>query len=144
MSDEKKPATDEERRRLLAALEKGDVQWSEHGQEYWQRAGVIAREPDFTVVKATAKFWEAYRVKRLDGTIAGNDGGVEISWQTVSAGFGGLTIWLKDGRVGADTECMGKDFCRAVLAALDAESQQQVASKFGLELDALVDQWVED
>jgi hypothetical protein len=48
-----------------------------------------------------------------------NNGGMTISWGTVSAGFGMLTIMLtKDGKLVADTEGMGKTFCKGVLARL--------------------------
>jgi DNA-directed RNA polymerase subunit RPC12/RpoP len=41
-----------------------------------------------------------------------------IAWETVSAGFGELTFYRKDGKLQADTEGMGRRFCKEVLARL--------------------------
>ena len=117
---------EEARKKMIEALKKGNVKWSEHGEEYFSRAGEISLDPDFTVVKATAKFWGAWRARHL-----GNLGGVEISWSTVSAGFGSLTIWRNlDGSIGVDAEGMGPGFCRAVIVALDKEIQDKIQEEF--------------
>lgn len=80
------------------------VRWSEAGEEYWARAGVISNEPDFTVVFVKPRFYK---------------GGLTVAWSTVSAGFGELNIYTdKDGQLCAATEGMDKDFCKAVLAKL--------------------------
>ena len=87
-----------------------DLKWTENGKEYWNRAAVISTKPDFTVVKATVEsFW---------GKNERNDGGMVVSWQTVSAGFGELTVYMKDGQLRAETECMSKQFCKEVLNKL--------------------------
>lgn len=44
---------------------------------------------------------------------------MDIAWSTVSAGFGRLTLYInKEGKLKADTEGMGKEFCKAVFAKL--------------------------
>ncbi len=101
---------DEERQKIIDALKAGRVKWSPAGQKYFERAGVISNNPDFTVVDAIITgFW---------GPWEKNQGGMEISWGTVSAGFGTLVLYIKDGKLHADTERMGKDFCKEVLAKL--------------------------
>ena len=61
--------------------------------------------------------WSKWR-KKVKGKIFGNDGGFEISWSTVSAGFGGLTFYIKDGKLHCETEGMGKKFIVKVLVKL--------------------------
>lgn len=133
----------EDREKLLTALEKGNVNWSEHGTEYWRRAGVIDMEnPDFTVVKAEADFWGSWHTKCLDGSQLGNQGGVEICWQSVSAGFGSLTIHLADdGTIGAETQGMGQQFCNEVLAKLDPEDQHRCMELFEMDIANLAASW---
>ncbi len=76
--------------------------------------GVDFAKPDFTVVEAAVSFWGPHH----EGG-RGNQGGVEIAWATASAGFGSLTLYLgDDGNLKVDSERMGKDFCKAVLAKL--------------------------
>jgi hypothetical protein len=41
-----------------------------------------------------------------------------VTWGTVSAGFGELTFYKKDGKIKVDTEAMGNRFCKEVLAKL--------------------------
>lgn len=120
MAEENREATPEERQKIIDALEAGRVRWSDAGQRYFERAGVISSTPDFTVVDATVtSFWGPWEKTDEDGTVRGNKGGMEISWSTVSAGFGTLTICLRnDGKLWADTEGMGKKFCKEVLAKL--------------------------
>jgi hypothetical protein len=121
MSEEnKREATPEERQKIIKALEAGNVKWSPAGERYWQRAGVISNKPDFTVVDAqVTAFWGPWEKTDEEGNVRGNNGGMEISCGTVSAGFGTLTITLtKDGKLKADTEGMGKKFCKEVLAKL--------------------------
>lgn len=59
-------------------------------------------KPDFTVTAATLR--DAW------------DGGFIIAWETVSAGFGELTVSRSKGKVVLDSERMGKEFCKAVFA----------------------------
>lgn len=56
-------ASDEVRQKLINALEKGNIQWSPAGKEYFDRAGVIktGKEADFTIVSAEVdSFWGPY------------------------------------------------------------------------------------
>lgn len=62
------------------------------------------REPDFTVTKATPTF---------------SSRGLFIAWETVSAGFGELSIFPdEDGRIVVDSEAMGKGFVAEVLVKM--------------------------
>src|SRR6266446_6394485 len=108
-------ANEEEREKLLKLLKEGKVEWPEVSKGCFERR-ISTDKPDFAVVEAHVKFWGPYERKQ---------GGMEISWGTVSAGFGILTIFLdKDGTLKADTEMMGKEFCKKVLCKLvDSWSQ---------------------
>lgn len=112
--------TEEEfRAKASEAIKAGRFSVSKHGQEYFDRAGVIKGGPDadYTVVKVEAKFWGKWQKDDR-----GNLGGMEICWQTESAGFGSLTVFIdNDGTLKAHTEGMGPEFCKSVLAKL-AES----------------------
>lgn len=44
--------------------------------------------------------------------------GFTLQWQTVSAGFGQLTFYNKNGKLHCDTEAMSRDFVRSVLMKL--------------------------
>jgi hypothetical protein len=113
-------ATQEERDKIVELIKAGRVTSSEMGQRYWDRAGSInTKDPDFTVVEVSPKFWGEWEKTSEDGEVRGNQGGVEISWSTVSAGFGSLTLFVdKNGKLKADTEGMGKEFCKQVLLKL--------------------------
>lgn len=44
---------------------------------------------------------------------------LEVTWQTVSAGFGGFYFWIDSaGKLRVDTEGMSKDFVKRALCAL--------------------------
>ncbi len=59
------------------------------------------RKPDFTVTKVSQAF---------------HKWGLALSWETVSAGFGELSIFTDEqGRLAVDTEAMGKEFAVNVL-----------------------------
>ena len=63
---------------------------------------------DFSKVEITAvSFW---------GQHERNQGGVLIQWGMDEFGFGELTLYKKNGVLRADTECLNRDFVRAVLA----------------------------
>ena len=111
---ESRDCTPEERQKLIDAAKNGIV-LSDEGKEYFARAGVInGKNPDFTIVSVKPQFWGQYR----NGDF-GNQGGVELRWQSVSAGWGSLTIYVgDDGKLHADTEAMGPNFCKSVLAKL--------------------------
>lgn len=46
-----------------------------------------------------------------------------VLWETKSAGFGGLTFWVENGKLMCDAYGTGKDFCKKILCKLvdDAE-----------------------
>ena len=113
-------ATQEEKDKIIECIKAGRVKSSEIGQRYWDRAGSInMKEPDFTLVEVSPKFWGKWEKVAEDGEVRGNQGGVEISWSTVSAGFGSLTLFVdRDGKLKADTEGMSKEFCKQVLLKL--------------------------
>ena len=53
-------ASEEDRQKIIKALEKGNVKWSPAGEKYFERAGVImgGDKADFTVVDAeVTHFW---------------------------------------------------------------------------------------
>ena len=55
-----------------------------------------------------------------------NDGGKGfiVTWGTVSAGFGELTLHVdKEGKVSLDTETMGREFAQAVFQKLLADAE---------------------
>jgi hypothetical protein len=43
---------------------------------------------------------------------------VIVAWETVSAGFGEVTLYRRGGKLRCDSEAMGPDFVKAVLAKL--------------------------
>ncbi len=63
-------------------------------------------KPDFTVTKAEIR--------------TARSGLIIVSWQTVSAGFGELTLYRDKStkKWMFDSECMSRRFCRDVLAKL--------------------------
>jgi len=66
------------------------------------------RKPDFTVTRAyLSEAWNHEKSK-----------GFEISWETVSAGFGSITVAVdqETGKVRCDTESMSKRFVKEVFA----------------------------
>jgi len=118
---EKERATSEEREKAAKLIEEGKVEWSEVGEEYFAKGGTIARHnPDLTLTSATlTSCWGPWQKTYKDGHSHGNKGGFEISWGTVSAGFGVLTICItNEGTIKVDSECMDKEFCLKVLAKL--------------------------
>jgi hypothetical protein len=69
-----------------------------------------AKPHDFTVTEANlSQVWQDKKVRCF-----------VIEWGTVSAGYGTLTICQdkKTGKLTADKEAMGNDFCKAVFAKL--------------------------
>lgn len=57
-----------------------------------------------------------FTVTRL--TVDGFNGGLLLRWETKSAGWGELTISCREGKVDMDTEAMGPDFVKSVLAKM--------------------------
>lgn len=106
-------ASQEDRDKIVDLIKKGKIKLSASAQRYFDRAGGIRADgkADFTIVEAEVdSFWGPYE---------SNNGGLDIHWSTVSAGFGRLTVHItKDGKLKAETEGMGKEFCKAVLAKL--------------------------
>ncbi len=95
------------RRRMIKAVKAGNVDFAPGGKKFFEDGGTFPfpDKPDFTVTSAT--------VTRTFKQ------GFEVSWSTVSAGFGMLTIWTDDdGNIKADMEGMSKNFCKEVLAKL--------------------------
>jgi len=109
-------ATPEDRQKIVDLLKAGKLKLSPLAAKYFERAGVIkaGKDADFSIVETNVNFWGPWE---KDGK--GNQGGMEISWATESAGFGSLTVFLdKDGKLKAETEGMSKDFCMTVFAKL--------------------------
>lgn len=63
-------------------------------------------EPDFTITEAQVEFW---------GPSDRNEGGMDITWATKSAGFGHTTFCRKNGKLHCDNECMSREFILSVL-----------------------------
>lgn len=62
---------------------------------------------DFTVTHVECtRFW---------GPWANNNGGIELSWQTESAGWGTTTFVRKGNKWECDNECMSRKFVMSVL-----------------------------
>lgn len=71
-------------------------------------------KPDFTVTRVYLKAtWEA---NDIPGDIAQGNRGFILGWETVSAGFGELTVWSCPEGNFCETEGMSKRFVREVLA----------------------------
>lgn len=61
----------------------------------------------------------------IDG-VYGADGGLVIEWVCSNIGFGQLTLWAEnDGKLHADTECMGVDFVKAVFRELLRQMKEE-------------------
>jgi hypothetical protein len=107
--------TDEEttKAKLTEALEKGNVEFPEGKQEVLAR--MDARKPDFTVTEATVTTFDK--------------GWFVIQWGTVSAGFGETTFMMRDGKLFCDTECMSRNFVKAVLAKLVDDTPMDIDDK---------------
>jgi hypothetical protein len=80
-------------------------------------------KPDWTLTGVKVdSVWGKWQ-KKIHGETLGNDGGFEVSWSTVSCGFGGLTFYLKDGKLHCDNEGMSKKFIMKVFKKLVEETQ---------------------
>jgi hypothetical protein len=67
---------------------------------------LIAYDPDFTITKASLAPLSSFTA----------------CWESVSAGFGNITFYNKEGKFIMDTECMDKDFVKSVLCKLVDEA----------------------
>jgi hypothetical protein len=119
----------DDRQKIIGALEAGNVKWSLEGEAFFKEGGTISLSgsPDFTITGArVVTFWGAWEREDPDGTIRGNKGGIEVSWRTVSAGFGTITVVLNnDGKVEIDSEGMSKDFVKQVFCKLIDEAKSE-------------------
>ncbi len=118
MNDEPDCEKDIETIRKCAA--EGRIKMSPQGEKYFARAGGISRTPDFGIVDVVIEsVWGPWHHSNPAGEDTGNEGGITIGWQSVSAGWGSLTIY-KDryGTIQAQTEMMGREFCKSVLMKL--------------------------
>lgn len=118
MSEEISP---EERQKIVDAFKAGRVEWSEAGKEYFEQGRVIAiKNPDYTLTSVeVVSIWGPWEKPLKNGNKNGNNGGMSISWSTVSAGFGELIIYLtKENELRIESEGMSKDFCKQVLTKL--------------------------
>jgi len=71
------------------------------------RMGKDNRKPDFTVTHV--------RLKGAWRNTDNNSQGFVLGWETVSAGFGELTIYIdNDNKLYCDSETMGKEFIKSV------------------------------
>jgi hypothetical protein len=59
---------------------------------------------DFTVTHASIRYMDEHALV--------------VEWETVSAGFGEVTFYREGEQLFCETECMGPDFVKAVLAKL--------------------------
>ncbi len=102
---------------VIKAIQAGNVDWSDKAKEYFRNTCL---GHDFTLTKVElTNFWG----KWTKGDF-GNKGGMEIIWETVSAGFGRIVLIIDlDNKVKIETQGMDKDFCKAVFAKMidDAE-----------------------
>ena len=93
---------DEAREKLIEACEAGRVEFRD-GKAI-ERMDIRNPKPDFTVTDAKVSQFEK--------------NWLVIEWGTVSAGFGELTLTVRDGKLYFDTESMSREFVKAVLAKL--------------------------
>jgi hypothetical protein len=96
-------ASEAERQKIIRALEAGRVVIDPGAAEAIGRMDL--HNPDFTPIRTTIEFWGPWRKGER-----GNDGGLVIQWETVSAGCGRLAVRLKDGELQCDNQGMGKVF----------------------------------
>ena len=92
-------------KKIKEAVEEGNVELQASDQCVTNMAVPgTGRKPDFTVTAAHLKgCWS-----RADSQ------GFVLGWETKSAGFGELTIYLEGDTLHCDTEAMGKEFVREV------------------------------
>lgn len=110
-------ASPEDRAKIVKALEAGRVSIEPGKEEAIGRmfANGLGSPSDFTLTKV--------EVESCWGKWNGNDGGFEVAWQTVSAGAGGLTFYLRGGKLHCDNESMSQDFIKGVLSKMVDEME---------------------
>lgn len=101
--------TPEEREKLLEAAKKG-IKCSDLANKCFP---ISADKPDFTITDV--ELLESWTTK---SSINGGSCGLIIQWGTVSAGFGTVTLVIKDKGIECDDENMGKDFVKEVFNKL--------------------------
>lgn len=87
-----------------------ELGWSPRQTEEESREAMD--KPKFVYMRVS-KFWGPWKRDKL-----GNDGGFTLSWGAEKVGYGELTMYLKKGKLYADTEGMGASFSRMVLLNL--------------------------
>jgi hypothetical protein len=98
---------EEAKEKAVEAIKAGRVAFAPGVAEAINRMDL--HKPDFTITGTRLSCW---------GKWEQNDGGFEINWDTVSAGCGSTTFYLKDGKLRCDNEGCGPIFLKSVLAAL--------------------------
>ena len=108
---EHEDASPEERERIKNACRDGRIVCeSLDALDRVLHAAHTGQKPDFTVTDVElAECW---------APSTNNSGGFRVYWETVSAGFGETTFFLKGGKLHCDNEAMGRDFIKKVMAAL--------------------------
>ncbi len=122
-----KPITKRQRARLLRAAKNG-IEFANPAAVNNMLARMNAgKKPDWTLTEVTLDPpWKGWRRRPRKGPFAGqtlgNDGGFEVRWATVSAGFGGFSFRLKDGKIYCDNEGCKRDFVKRVMCKLVDEA----------------------
>jgi len=99
------------------AIAKGNITFSPRVQESLGRMDL--QNPDFTIREIGVEFWGKFE---KDGY--GNNGGMNIDYDTVSAGCGRIEFHIdKNGKLHLYSQGMGKKFCMSVLEKLFDEAE---------------------
>ncbi len=111
MAEQEREATDEERAKLREIAAAGRIISRDPvAMNNCIKTIRSGGKPDFTLTKV--------EVESCWGKNKTNDGGFEVTWGTVSAGFGSLTFVKRDGKLICDAETMGREFVQEVLKKL--------------------------
>ena len=52
------------------------------------------------------------------GTLENGNGVIVFDWYVKGTGFGQMTMWVVDGKLKIDTECMGPEFAKYLLSGI--------------------------
>ena len=103
MNEMKKVAPKKVARKIRQLAKEGKVEFAGDVTK------IKLRDPDFTITNV--KLHCAGKNRHSDGSFL-------VQWETVSAGFGTTTFYIKKGKVHCDNETMSRNFLKTVLNKL--------------------------